>query len=353
MPTDAPLQTKRFYGKLMKISAIIPTFNRRTYILRAVDSVLAQTAPIEEIIIVDDGSTDGTAEFVYTWYGSRVRIVKQERTGVSGARRRGTEEAQGEWIAFLDSDDEWTPDRNRALCDAIERAPSDVAWIFGDLRLVTDKGTEATLFSKYGLSVKEHPHIFVDPLSVQHPFQFGMLQGSVIRRKALLELNCFSEGLRHSEDVLAGFQVACRYRFAAIPSVVGSYFRTSDLATSSVALNSLYRADYHRARMMAFALVIKSGQKRPWNMYYASHVRALCQELANGGQVRRSLAIQQFRFGGISAKGMAFFCAVMLGRRGVQAWNSLAGLRKKPRPLPETGSFSGVFKGVNAKAGRT
>ena len=79
----------------MKVSAVIPAFNRRHYIRRAIDSVLAQTVAVDEIIVVDDGSTDGTAEIVEANYGSRVRIARQQNAGVSGARRRGVQEAAG------------------------------------------------------------------------------------------------------------------------------------------------------------------------------------------------------------------------------------------------------------------
>lgn len=91
---------------------------------------------------------------------------------------RGVREARGEWIAFQDSDDEWTPNRNKELLDAAARVPEDVAWIFGDLRVVTDEGHEATVFKTWGngLSVTEHPQIFADSLSIQHPFQYCLLQ---------------------------------------------------------------------------------------------------------------------------------------------------------------------------------
>ena len=164
----------------MKVSALIPTFNRRAYIERAIDSVLAQTVPVDEIIIVDDGSTDGTADAVEAKYGPRVRVVRQQNLGLGGARRRGIQEAHGEWIAFLDSDDEWVPHRNEQLLHAAARVPSDVGWIFGDIRVVTDDGDETTLFAEYGLSPKGCPEVLFDPLSVQYPFEFGMVQGSFI-----------------------------------------------------------------------------------------------------------------------------------------------------------------------------
>lgn len=315
----------------MRVSAVVPTFNRRRYIRRALDSILAQTAPVSEVVVVDDGSTDGTADAVEAWYGKSVRVIRQENTGVSGARRRGILEAHGEWIAFLDSDDEWTPDRNEKLSHAAANVGPEVAWIFGDLRVVNDDGEGETLFEQFGLSVPESPYVFPDPLSVQYPFQFGLLQASFIRRNVLDELGCFTEGLHSDDDLLAGFQVACHHKCAAVPFVVGKYYRTSDLAASSVVVNGVHGPDYFRSRMMAFASVIESGRRRPWNRRYAAEVRGLCKLLASRGPVDRSLALQQFWYGGISAKGVAFLCAAMLGRKGIQAWNSAADFRRRLR----------------------
>lgn len=332
----------------MTVSAIIPTFNRIGYIHRAIDSLLAQTVSVDEVVIVDDGSTDGTAEAVEARYGSRVRVVRQPNAGVSGARRRGIQEARGEWIAFLDSDDEWLPERNRQLLDAAAQVPSDVAWIFGDLQVVTDQGSSTTLFEEYGLSLNESPHIFADSLSVQYPFQFCMLQGSFIRRSVLVELGCFSEGLRSDDDLLTGFQIASRYRFAAIRSVVGKYFRTSDLAASSVVVNGNVGPDYFRSRMMAFESVIASGRRRPWNSLYAEQVRGLCRMLSSRGQNIRGLPARQFRFGAFSPKGIAFFCAAMLGRRGIQTWGAIAASRRMRQEAGQTrpnrkGGHQGYF----------
>lgn len=306
----------------MKVSTIIPAFNRRDYLPRAIDSVLAQTVPVDEIIVVDDGSTDGSAGLVESRYGNRVRVVRQANSGVAGARYRGIQEARGEWIAFLDSDDEWLPGRNAELLGAAERVPPDVAWVFGALRVVTDTGEGLTLFEKHGLVVEENPHVFTDSIAIQYPYQFPMLQASFIRRSALTELNCFSEGLRSDDDLLASFQIACRYKFAAIPSVVGKYHRTSDLAESSVVVNGNFRADYYRARMLAFERVIQLGRRRPWNRRYAVATRGLCQVLTKQGKYERHLAWQQFRYGGVSPKGVAFLLAAMLGPQALRTWDA-------------------------------
>lgn len=313
----------------MKVSAIIPTYNRRSYITRAIDSVLAQTVPVDEILVVDDGSTDATAEFLDEKYGARLRVIRQSNSGVSGARKRGIQEAKGDWIAFLDSDDEWMPGRNERLLAAADQVSDNVAWIFGDMQVITDRGGDSTLFGEHGLSVVGDPQVFEDSLSVQFPFQFGLLQASFIRRSALLELNCFIIGLRSDDDLLAGFQVACRYRFAAIPAVVGKYYRTSDLSTSSVVVNGVYSADHFRSRMLSFGGVVESGRRRPWNLRYASEVQGLCRVLARQGSVPRRLVLQQFRYGGVSVRGLAFAVAGMLGRHGILAWDKLGQWRQK------------------------
>jgi glycosyltransferase involved in cell wall biosynthesis len=90
-----------------KISAVIPTYNRRDRLQRALDSVVRQSLSVEEIILVDDGSTDGTADFVRNKFPS-VTVIEQENQGVSAARNVGIQAATTSWIAFLDSDDVWT-----------------------------------------------------------------------------------------------------------------------------------------------------------------------------------------------------------------------------------------------------
>lgn len=88
------------------ISCIIPVFNGERYLAEAVESILAQTYPPCEVIIADDGSTDGTAE-IATGYSARVRHVRQENLGAAAARNLGLHAAVGEFVAFLDADDLW------------------------------------------------------------------------------------------------------------------------------------------------------------------------------------------------------------------------------------------------------
>jgi glycosyltransferase involved in cell wall biosynthesis len=299
----------------LKVSALIPTYNRRTHVFRAIDSALAQTVPVDEIIVVDDGSTDGTAESIRSRYGSRVAVFSQENRGVSAARKRAIEEARSEWVAFLDSDDEWLPDRNAAFLRAASEVPDRVALIFGDTQYLTDEGEGDTVFGENGLIIDRSPYIFNNPLSglVWHyGRQACVLQSSFIKRSALVEFECFKEGLHHSEDFLATLQIASRYMFAAIPLVVTRLYRTSDLRESSLEINQRSGPDGDRARIIGYSLAARTAGAKPWGTFHAESVRTFCRWRAHNNLPIRRLALDQFTFG-ISAKSIIFLGGAMLG----------------------------------------
>jgi GT2 family glycosyltransferase len=106
-----------------RFSIVIPAYNAAAFIARAIDSALAQTWPAHEIIIVDDGSTDATAD-VIGQYGDQVRYLRQDNAGVSAARNAGAQAASGDWLAFLDADDWYYPDRLHLHAEWIARDPS-------------------------------------------------------------------------------------------------------------------------------------------------------------------------------------------------------------------------------------
>lgn len=115
------------------VSVIIPTYNRCHTLARAIDSVLHQTRPADEIIVIDDGSTDDTAALLEKY--NDVICLKQSNSGVSSARNNGIARASSSWIAFLDSDDEWLPSKLHEQLSMIEQQPetrichTDEIWI--------------------------------------------------------------------------------------------------------------------------------------------------------------------------------------------------------------------------------
>jgi len=106
-----------------EVSVVIPLYNKAPYIARALASVITQTCQDFEVIVIDDGSTDGGAEIVRRLDDTRIRVIRQENRGVSAARNRGIESARTDFIAFLDADDEWTPTHLEALLRLRDRYP--------------------------------------------------------------------------------------------------------------------------------------------------------------------------------------------------------------------------------------
>ena len=123
-----------------RVSVVIPAYNRKRLLGRALDSVFSQTCPADEVIVIDDGSTDGTRQNIAAEYPS-VLIHIQEHSGVSSARNRGIRLSQFEWIALLDSDDEWLPRKLESQLNFIRRNPfskvchTDEVWIRNGVRV--------------------------------------------------------------------------------------------------------------------------------------------------------------------------------------------------------------------------
>ena len=128
-----------------KVSVVIPTYDRIETLPRSLDSVINQTFPDWELIVVDDGSTDGTDKMILRDYPA-VRLHRQENGGVSSARNSGAALASGEWIAFLDSDDAWLPEKLERQLSALANEPelrlshTDEIWIRNGKRVNQPKG---------------------------------------------------------------------------------------------------------------------------------------------------------------------------------------------------------------------
>ena len=121
-----------------QVSVIIPAYNGDRYIVQAVESALCQTFTDLEIIVVDDGSTDATHQILQPYF-DRIRYVYQENRGVAAARNRGIQEAQGEFIAFLDQDDFFLPDKLAAQIALFRQQPS-LGIVNSGWRLVNQQG---------------------------------------------------------------------------------------------------------------------------------------------------------------------------------------------------------------------
>lgn len=126
----------------MKISVIIPTYNRAYLLPRAIESVFMQSYEDWELIVVDDGSTDDTASVMQNYASPKIIYLKLEKNGgENAARNRGVAIATGEWISFLDSDDAYLPDALALLAEEVGRAPQEVGMLFFPIEMYTEDGT--------------------------------------------------------------------------------------------------------------------------------------------------------------------------------------------------------------------
>lgn len=172
------------------ISVIIPTFNRAGLLPRALASVLDQSRPADEIIVVDDGSSDQTRELIQTEFPT-VSLISQNNQGVSAARNRGVEASSGSWLAFLDSDDEWLPEKLEVQMQAAASNPqfslihSDEIWF--------RRGVRVNQMKKHR---KSGGDIFLDclPRCVISP------SAVVLRRELFDAVGQFDESLPACED---------------------------------------------------------------------------------------------------------------------------------------------------------
>jgi glycosyltransferase involved in cell wall biosynthesis len=128
-----------------KVSVVIPTYNRSALVQRAIESVLAQTVTDLEVIVVDDGSSDDTGKMLRETFGDRIRYYAQANQGVSVARNKGIEEARGEWIGFLDSDDLWEKEKLECQFKTLERFGAHCGACYTDVRLLNNPETR-TIF---------------------------------------------------------------------------------------------------------------------------------------------------------------------------------------------------------------
>lgn len=174
------------------VSAIIPAYNTERFVAEAVESVLAQTVAPFEVIVVDDGSTDGTVA-VLQRFGSAIRILRQSGGGPSAARNAGAAVASGYWLAFLDADDLWLPQKLERQLEMAARAP--LAMVYTDRFNIGARGAlpeiHGTLQPLYG------GDIFIPLLMLGNHITTSSV---MVRTEVFRALNGFSEDLRAAED---------------------------------------------------------------------------------------------------------------------------------------------------------
>lgn len=199
------------------VSIVIPTHNRAELLKRAINSVLRQTFEDFELIVVDDASSDNTPEVVESINDGRIRYVRlKKNSGGPVARNTGIKKARGEFIALLDDDDEWLPNRLELQIEKFEGLEKDVGVVYGGFYYVS-QDTGAILgkrIPRYRGNVYTH---FLKENFVGSPTL-------LIRKECFKKAGLFDPELKSSQDWDMWLRIAKYYKFEYVPAVVAKYY---------------------------------------------------------------------------------------------------------------------------------
>jgi glycosyltransferase involved in cell wall biosynthesis len=224
----------------MKISVVIPAYNAAATIERTVRSVLAQTRPADEIIIVDDGSGDDTAQIAGR-IDNCIQVIRQANAGSSVARNRGIEAASGDWIAFLDADDEWLPAKLQ-MQEAFLLAHPDLVWEYGNY-LSAHTGVVS---KKPVLPHRESDKIvFDDYLRAFCEGFYAWTSTLMIYRGVFGKAGLFVPGMKRGQDTDLWFRIAYHYpRIGYISAPLAIYHRDTPNSSTKVNIHYHYMIDH-------------------------------------------------------------------------------------------------------------
>lgn len=201
------------------VSAVIPAYNAAPFLREAIESVLAQSYPSMECIVVDDGSTDWTAE-IARGFGDRVRLITQDNSGVSAARNRGVAEARGDLVAFLDADDRWVSTKIERQVEVL-RTSARVGLVYTGLQVVDEHGSELEY-----VPAPSSRQAFANTLLLEGP-GVSVAQTALVPVVIFNAIGGFDEDLSTSADADLACRVALAYEMRGIDEPLALYRRHS------------------------------------------------------------------------------------------------------------------------------
>lgn len=180
------------------VSVVIPTYNRRSTIVEAVESVLRQDVHDIEVLVIDDGSTDGTFELLAQQFGSSIHVVRKPNGGVASARNEGVRLSRGKWIAFLDSDDVWMPGKLKYQLGQLSENKGAIAH-FCNARFSSQDGDGPSLTELRGIETATSCLVFERPIVPVLQYGQLFLQCFIVESR-IAKLYSFDPLLKMSED---------------------------------------------------------------------------------------------------------------------------------------------------------
>lgn len=204
------------------VSVVIPCYNAAPFLRETLDSVLKQTRPALEVIVVDDGSTDDSAAIADS-YGAAVRVIRQENQGESVARNRGMDEAEGEWVALLDADDRWLPHKLERQLVALRGAAPDVVCVYSDLILFGSVPRRVWSLPLWPVESERRVRMLTDP---------WIQPGTAVVLKSIARKVRFPVGISHGEDQVFWMQLLDHGSIIHVPEPLIEYRKHAHQQTS-------------------------------------------------------------------------------------------------------------------------
>jgi glycosyltransferase involved in cell wall biosynthesis len=227
-----------------RVSVVIPTYNRAHLVSRSIQSVLSQTYQDFEVIVVDDGSTDNTSEAVNSIGDERVNYIRHDvNKGASASRNTGIRAARGELIGFLDSDDEWLPQKLQKQVDRFDIASPNVGLVYGGYVVIDDETKKAI----GQVHPEKRGYVFKEVLKASHP---PSPLTPLVKRECFEKVGLFDEDIRFGEDWDMWLRIAEHYEFDFVDEMVAKYHVSRHQVTrdrvSALEELSKFRAKHQR-----------------------------------------------------------------------------------------------------------
>lgn len=243
---------------IFRVTAVITAYNNANYVVRAIESILNQTVVPNEIIVVNDGSTDNT-EAKISHLRNRITYIEQDNSGASGARNRGIQEATSTWIAFLDGDDEWLPDHIETASRILKENPH-LHWTTGNYiacitqdKKSSEKRTASSIRNALGTKL-----YFNDYLNACANNFWGHTNTMVIKKEALLEAGLFKVGQLIANDIDMWFRIAYLYpNIGYNPTPTAIYYLDIDNSISKK-----YKQSDHKQALISNHLALAKKHNR-------------------------------------------------------------------------------------------
>lgn len=258
----------------MRFSVVIPLYNKASYVRKAIQSVLAQTFTDYELVIVDDGSVDESAQIAADAIKGHdhCRLIKQENAGVAVARNQGVAASKGDYLCFLDADDWWEPTFLEEMRRLIEDYPE--AGIYGTNYTIVNETRHKTRIAKIGVEEGFEKGYINYCQAYAKTMYMPLWTGAVCIPKPVFdEMHGFPKGIRLGEDFILWIHIALKYKVAFLNKPLAFY--NQDVETANRGVGRLYAPNEHMLWNLADLEPLEKSNDDYKNLIDALRVTAL------------------------------------------------------------------------------